>query len=241
MSRARAIIEAESPKSVLRRVTVENPDIEAAGAVRVKLYADGVPNHSYVISEPAFRAWRHHGLKGTKTQLAQHSMNNEIRRLSKEEPYRHVRLWTGELEPLAEAETPKEVFKQFSSSTGTVAITVKDPLKRQTIDVPVRWYRDMVSVGGGTLPGVVLRHEDTPGPPQGMTLAQWQYLLEVVEYAFNEGPVIADDRPPDFDDVGREEDMWLPHFSYKFVGGQKAYSYAMNHAESNAAHWTERQ
>jgi hypothetical protein len=248
VSRARAIIEAESPRSVLHRATVENPDIEAADAVRVTLYADGSPSHSYVIPEPAFRAWRYRGLKGTKTQLAQQSMNNEIRRLSKEKPFRHVRLWTGALEPVLvaqpgdlyldtdairsapmEAESPKSVLRKLNNPMGTVVVDIGDPLEHQTISIPVRWLDNMVMTGGAWEPGVTLHHDKSPERPKGMTYDQWTWLCDVIAYNINEGPIFADTHVRDEDDLENEAaagDRWLPNYTWHFVGGKEAYNFA---------------
>lgn len=131
-----------------------------------------------------------------------------------------------------EAESPKEFMRRQALAKPHVVVTTGHPAPVKTIRVPVVWLSDLVSVGGGDIPGVRLRGETAPPTPEGFTEEQWDYTLEVIEYALNEGPDfsgthqydadedLADEEAPLEDDGGI---CFTPSFSWLYVGGQAAY------------------
>jgi len=139
----------------------------------------------------------------------------------------------GRARAIVEEESPRSFLKKIGADPfGRVAIRVGAPLNPQTVVVPVHWVYDMVSTGGDSLPGVVLHTGDAPPAPQGMTKPQYSWMLAVIAYALNEGPVFQEDRPRDDADreMDPEDDMWLPDFSWEFLGGEKVFDRAMEWA-----------
>lgn len=108
---------------------------------------------------------------------------------------------------------------------GIVQILVGDPGNTQLVTVPVQWLSDLVYSGSHVHPGVVL---ESP-PPEGVRKAQWDYMLEVIAYAINEGNELMGSYDREDDEFENDEDYdpelgyGHPRFHYRFLGGQKEF------------------
>jgi hypothetical protein len=121
-------------------------------------------------------------------------------------------------------EVIKNFYKQLGQGAAFVTVRTGIPAPSRIVKVPVRWFCDMVMIGGGDAPGVQLRgFEDTPPPPRGWSEDQWNYALEIIEYALNEGPDYSGDHvyEPEGDDP--EGMLFTPSFCWHYQGGEAAY------------------
>ena len=108
---------------------------------------------------------------------------------------------------------------------GFVWVHVLDPnVPESKTLVPVYWVADAVLVGDSELPGVDLRRNPPP-PPSGVAQEHWQWMLDIIEYAINEGPSYGEHREMAKPyDSSLTDDLVFPTFEWVFVGGQVAYT-----------------
>lgn len=121
-----------------------------------------------------------------------------------------------------------------------VEIQIGPPAPRSTVKVPVHWYRDLVMAGGGgEIPGVDLHYHAPPTPP-GLNIERWNFMLEVISYAINEGPIMGDEHEADDDYDDPDSGTALPYYRWRFMGGDDAFDRWREWAETNASSWRAR-
>lgn len=131
----------------------------------------------------------------------------------------------------------KDFIKGLARIDASVHITVGAPAPNQRIVVPVTWFKDLVFQSGHDHPGVHLRSERSLSlRPQGVTPEQWDWMLELIEYALNEGPEFSgcyafdppseEEYPPRIKGTSNNDGSMLftPAFTWFYTGGKTAYA-----------------
>jgi hypothetical protein len=144
---------------------------------------------------------------------------------------------------LLEAEKPfdpRGFIKSVRPRRAAIDVRIEGP-QHAIVRVPVKWYRDLTMMGSHEHPGISLRPSKLK--PHFMTEEQWDWILEIIEYAANEGEEIEGRRDPEPDEEGedeREANAWFWHgaWAWSYVGGKQAYDADYERAYEEAPSYT---
>jgi len=109
------------------------------------------------------------------------------------------------------------------------------------VDVPVTWFR--VGSAADTAFAVISLRHSAPPPPRGVTPGQWLWMLEVVEYAMNEGEDFSGNEADEAEGrtTGLDSDYAPPSYRWEYRGGRAARNKSWEWAVSNAPFWRDRE
>lgn len=205
---------------------IRNRDVNKPDFVRM-----GISRHAreWEIATPALAAALDELIPAMDHAVAMQNFNNPLHFLAYEVLASVGRKY-GRPHNFQEAKKPRarDVIMKLHGpqKTPTVYVTTGPPAPKTIVQVPVVWARDIVMIGSHDHPGVMLRGKTAPPPPQGFSAEQWDYALEIIEYALNEGPDFSGDHEyegTDIDDYDPEGMLFTPSFTWHYGGGEAAY------------------